>query len=125
MDGHFLGRGGSCPCPDHLIHLKCMPAAPDPTSAAPTSLGKYRLVRQLGRGGMGIVYEAVDTALERRVALKLMIPTSYVDDAEAAVEEDRFLREGHLAAGLPKHPNLVGVYEAGILEGRRFLAMEL
>src|ERR1043166_9187370 len=100
-----------------------MPQPPEP-STAPVSLGKYSLLRQVGRGGMGVVYEAIDTALNRRVALKLMIPVSHLDPEEAAQDEQRFLREGHLAAGLPKHPNMVGVYEAGVIDGKRYLAME-
>ena len=45
-------------------------------------------------------------------------------DEEAKLEEDRFLREARLCAGLPKHPNIVGVYDAGVIGGRRYLAME-
>ncbi len=87
-------------------------------------LGKYALVQELGRGGMGVVYEAMDTQLNRRVALKLMLSNPNADQKEALVEEERFIQESQLSAKL-KHPNIVTVYEAGILEGRRFLAMEL
>jgi hypothetical protein len=74
---------------------------------------------------MGIVYEAVDTALDRPVALKMMVIPPQLDPAEAAREELRFLQEARLSAALPRHPNIVGVYEGGVLDGRRYLAMEL
>ncbi|HYE99383.1 MAG TPA: protein kinase [Planctomycetota bacterium] len=92
---------------------------------APASFGKYMLLRELGRGGMGIVYEAVDSTLNRKVALKTMVPNPLQDPELARQERERFLREGQLAARLPKHPHLVGLYEAGVVEGRRYLAMEL
>ena len=95
-----------------------------PSSAALSRLGKYTLIRELGRGGMGAVYEALDVQLNRKVALKLMIPHPSANPREAAVDEERFIREAKLAAQL-KHPNIVSVYEAGVIEGRRFLAMEL
>jgi tRNA A-37 threonylcarbamoyl transferase component Bud32 len=91
----------------------------------PAAFGKYRLLRELGRGGMGVVYEAEDVALHRKVALKTMIPHAAADPKEAKNEEERFLREARLAASLPKHPHIVGVYEAGVIEGRRYIAMEL
>jgi serine/threonine protein kinase len=91
----------------------------------PLTFGKYSLVRELGRGGMGVVYEAKDVALGRSVAIKTMIATASASPAEAQGEEERFLREGQLAASLPKHPHIVGVYEAGVIAGRRYIAMEL
>jgi WD40 repeat protein/serine/threonine protein kinase len=87
-------------------------------------LGKYRLVRELGRGGMGVVFEAVDTQLNRKVALKLMLTNPNADPKERALEEERFVQEAQLSAKL-KHPNIVTVYEAGLLEGRQFLSMEM
>jgi len=87
-------------------------------------LGKYHLVRELGRGGMGVVFEAVDTQLNRKVALKLMLTNPNADPKERALEEERFVQEAQLSAKL-KHPNIVTVYEAGLLEGRQFLSMEM
>jgi WD40 repeat protein/serine/threonine protein kinase len=87
-------------------------------------LGKYQLVRELGRGGMGVVFEAVDTQLNRKVALKLMLTNPNADPKERALEEERFVQEAQLSAKL-KHPNIVTVYEAGLLEGRQFLSMEM
>lgn len=96
-------------------------AAPAPERRC---LGKYEIVGQVGRGGMGVVYEAVDRQLERTVALKLMLGGPGIDPAGKAQDEDRFLREARLAARLPKHPSIVSVYESGLLEGQRFIAME-
>jgi serine/threonine protein kinase/WD40 repeat protein len=93
-------------------------------NTAPTQVGKYRIVRELGRGGMGVVYEAEDQELSRRVALKMLLGSFHADPQETALEEERFIRESRLSANLPKHPHLVGVYEAGSSGGRRFIAME-
>jgi len=98
-------------------------SVPDPMSDG-GSLGKYRLVRELGRGGMGVVYEAIDSQLNRKVALKLMLSNPNADPKERALEEERFVQEAQLSAKL-KHPNIVTVYEAGLLDGRQFLSMEM
>ncbi len=99
------------------------PAETPRPKGGPTRLGKYQLLRQVGRGGMGVVYEAQDTQLNRRVALKLMIPRPHADKAQAEQERARFNREAQMAAKL-KHPNIVTLFEAGEIEGRRYLAME-
>jgi serine/threonine protein kinase/Tol biopolymer transport system component len=78
----------------------------------------YRLVRLLGRGGMGAVWEATDERLERRVALKFLSP----ELAQDARFRRRFLAESRLAASLD-HPNIVPVYEAGEADGELFIAM--
>jgi serine/threonine protein kinase len=95
-----------------------------PQMASLTRLGKYELESELGRGGMGVVYQATDMQLNRRVALKLMLSNPSADSKEASLDEERFVQEAQLSAKL-KHPNIVTVYEAGIMEGRRFLAMEM
>jgi protein kinase-like protein/PA14 domain-containing protein len=74
---------------------------------------------------MGIVYEALDAALVRRVAVKTMVSNPLASPEEAKNEGERFMREAQLAARLPKHPHIVGVYEVGVIQGRRYLAMEL
>jgi YVTN family beta-propeller protein len=87
--------------------------------AAPGSqVAGYRLERLVGRGGMGEVYRALDTRLERPVALKLLAP----ERAEDERFRERILRESRLAAGLD-HPNVIPVYEAGEADGRLFIAM--
>lgn len=80
----------------------------------------YRVERLLGRGGMGVVYEAVQTSLERRVALKVLRPELAEDPAFV----DRFRREGRLQASL-EHPNVLDVYEVGEGPQGLFLAMRL
>ncbi|MGH2715736.1 MAG: protein kinase domain-containing protein [Thermoleophilaceae bacterium] len=87
--------------------------------AAPGSqVGGYRIEWLAGRGGMGEVYRALDTRLERPVALKLLAP----ERADDQRFRERILRESRLAAGLD-HPNVVPIYEAGEAEGRLFIAM--
>jgi len=83
------------------------------------SFGRYQLHEQLGHGGMGVVYRAHDTVLQRIVALKL-VGASYVDDADM---RERFFREARAAAQLT-HKNIVTVYDLGEHEGRPYLAME-
>ena len=90
----------------------------------PRRVGKYHIVRELGRGGMGIVYEAQDPALGRRVALKTLLSSFDSADPSRKLDEERFLREARLCGNLPKHPHIVGVYEAGAEDDQRFIAME-
>ncbi len=82
-------------------------------------LGPYRVVKELGRGGMGAVFAAIDTRLERRVALKVMLPQFAADPNAKA----RFLREARAAARI-KHDNVVTVYEADERDGMAYIAME-
>jgi tRNA A-37 threonylcarbamoyl transferase component Bud32 len=99
-------------------------AAAAPAAPEPETVGKYRIVREAGRGAMAKVYEAFDTELQRKVAVKVLLSSPNAQAAERAIEEERFLREARLCATLPKHPNIVGVYDAGVVDGRRYLAME-
>ncbi|WP_241901614.1 Stk1 family PASTA domain-containing Ser/Thr kinase [Nocardioides houyundeii] len=80
---------------------------------------RYRILRRIARGGMASVYEAVDTRLDRVVAVKVMHP-GLGDDEEFVA---RFVREARAAAGL-SHPNIVSVYDQGEDDGTVFLAME-
>lgn len=92
-----------------------------PIAMPRTLAGRYRLEQRLGRGGMGKVYAAVDTALNRRVAVKV-IRDEWVHSAAAVA---RFRREARLVAGFA-HPNVVTVYDYGVETGARaFLVMEL
>ncbi len=83
------------------------------------TLGPYRLVKELGKGGMGAVYATLDTRLERRLALKVMLPQFAADEAA----KERFLREGRAAAKI-KHDNVVTIYEADVRQGVPYIAME-
>jgi len=80
-----------------------------------TRIGRYQLLRELGSGGMGIVYEAHDPNLDRRVAIKLML---------SALDESRLAREARALAKLA-HPNVVSVHDVGTADGHLFIAMEL
>jgi serine/threonine protein kinase len=99
----------------------------DDSQETPTltgTFGKYQLVSELGRGAMGVVFEAIDSELNRTVALKMLLTTVSLTAEDAAQDQERFLREARVSANLPKHPNIVGVHEAGIINSRRYIAME-
>lgn len=89
----------------------------DPRYAA--ELGPYKIVRFIGRGGMGLVLKAYEPALDRVIALKLLRPELTVDAAALA----RFEREAKAAAAL-RHPNIVTVYAVGQEGNTRYIAME-
>ncbi len=82
-------------------------------------IGKYTILRELGHGGMAVVYEALDTENDRRTALKTL-PPNLVDRRMVS----RFHREGRAQAGL-NHPNIVKVYDVGTADGTHYLALEL
>ncbi len=90
-----------------------------PTEPIGDSLGRYRLERMLGEGGMGVVHCAFDPDLERRVALKVLRRSDGSDDAR-----QRLLREARAMARLT-HPNVVAVHEVGTAGDRDYVAMEL
>jgi len=79
----------------------------------------YRILKPLGAGGMGVVFEAEDTTLRRRVALKVMKP----ELAASPASRERFLREAQAAARV-RHDHIVTIYQAGEGGGVVFLAME-
>src|SRR5688572_32345478 len=84
----------------------------------PDAIGPYSIVRELGRGGMGIVYEGWDARLSRPVAIKTILST-----ADTQMRE-RFIREARAAAAV-SHPNICQLFDIGEFEGEPFLCMEL
>ncbi|MBL8752638.1 MAG: protein kinase [Planctomycetes bacterium] len=93
---------------------------PEPDPIPVREFGDYLLGRELGRGGMGVVYEAVQRSLGRRVALKLLP----LGASAAPLATVRLQREARLVARL-SHPGIVQVFEAGVHQGTAFYAMEL
>ncbi|MCA9201280.1 MAG: protein kinase, partial [Planctomycetales bacterium] len=83
-------------------------------------LGDYRIIRELGRGGMGIVYEAEQMSLGRRVAIKVLRFAAMLDEKRL----ERFRTEARAAAMLD-HPNIVGVHSVGCERGIHYFAMSL
>jgi serine/threonine protein kinase len=89
-----------------------------------STIGRYEILREIGRGAMGVVYEAHDPALDRTVALKVIQPSA--EGEEARVFEERFLAEARIAAAL-HHPGIVMVHDVGrdAVTGTLFIALEL
>ena len=87
-----------------------------------SQLGKYEIRRELGRGAMGVVYEAFDPLIKRRVALKTIRPDQLASERPDDVVA-RFRREAQ-AAGRLSHPNIVSIYECDEDHGTWFIAME-
>jgi eukaryotic-like serine/threonine-protein kinase len=85
----------------------------------PRQLGDYRIIREVGRGGMGVVYEAVQEALGRHVALKVLPYEAAANPSSL----ERFTREARSAARL-HHTNIVPVYDVGQYQGVHYYAMQ-
>ena len=90
-----------------------------PSDTHPLNLGQYRLLDELGRGGMGQVYKALHTIMGREVALKVISPELVSDP----VAVEWFLREVRASTQL-NHPNIVMAYDANEADGLYFLVME-
>ncbi|MGE3166987.1 MAG: protein kinase, partial [Planctomycetota bacterium] len=91
---------------------------PPAATGVPVAFGDYRLLREVGRGGMGVVYEAEQLSLLRRVAVKVLASHHATDSSR-----ERFHREAHAVARL-EHPNIVPVYAIGETGGVPFMAMK-
>jgi serine/threonine protein kinase/Tfp pilus assembly protein PilF len=107
-----------------LAALRLIAGAPAPVDAdgdpaPPGALGDFRLIRELGRGGMGVVYEAEQVSLGRRVALKVLPFAATMDPRHL----QRFKNEAHAAAQL-HHTNIVPVHYVGCERGVHFYAMQ-
>jgi len=92
---------------------------PGRADAEPQPFGKYQLLGELGRGGMGVVYRAHQTDLDRPVALKMILSSRLASPEDVR----RFYAEARAAGGL-RHPNIVGIHEAGEVHGQHFFAMD-
>jgi hypothetical protein len=106
---------------EHGTDASACPSSPCPPAVAvslPERLGRYRILRELGRGAMGKVYLAHDAQLDRQVALK--VPTFSAGDGPEV--RQRFLSEARAAASI-EHPNVCPVYDVGEINGAPYLTM--
>ena len=92
----------------------------EPPSLTGRTVGQYRVVNEIGRGGMGVVYAAEDTRLGRRVALKALPP----DYAEDPARQERLRREARAAASLT-HPSIATIYALEEIDGALYIVSEL
>jgi len=116
------GRGHCVAVPDTCSGLSAeVSTEPDGGAAPPCErLGRYRLVRRIGSGGMGAVHEAIDEVLDRRVAVKIPHATVLSDP----VARERFQREARAAAAID-HPGVCRVLDVGEVEGTSYITMPL
>ena len=83
-------------------------------------LAHFEITGKLGEGGMGVVYEAIDRHLDRRVAIKILPP----DKVANAARKQRFIQEAKAASAL-NHPNIVTIHDISSADGVDYIAMEL
>jgi serine/threonine protein kinase len=115
--------GAACGPADPTINLRLNSSGDSPSrcgsAAVPDALGRFRVLAEIARGGMGVVVRAYDPVLDRELAVKLLSP-DIEPDSEAG---RRFAQEARVAGQLD-HPGIIPVYEAGVLpDGRSYFAM--
>ncbi len=93
-------------------------------AAAKPMLGRYEIIKELGRGAMGVVYLGKDPKINRTVAIKTMMFDDEVDEATMKELKERFFREAESAGNL-SHPNIVKIFDAGEDQDMAYIAMEL
>jgi hypothetical protein len=120
LTAFFAGRKGL----EQLV-MPLLPATTPAASALP-SFGDYHLLTEIGRGAMGVVYQARQVSLDRAVALKVIRPDRLADVTPAECRQwiDRFRTEAQIVATLD-HPHIVPVYEVSEQEGHHFFSMKL
>jgi serine/threonine protein kinase len=92
--------------------------------AIPKKLGKYEIQKQIGRGSMGIVYQGYDPFVDKLVAVKVAIADALKDKESGQRYRKMFFNEAH-TAGMLKHPNIMGILDAGVDEEECYIVMEL
>jgi serine/threonine-protein kinase len=118
------GNPGRPPLPGHDARTLSQAEASDLNEPTNTisfdrNFGRYELLEEVGRGGMGVVYRARQRDLNRTVALKMILSSQFA----CADDVRRFYREAQ-AAGQLRHPHIVGIHEVGQVHGQHFFAME-
>lgn len=93
-------------------------------SANPEKIGKYEIQKLVGKGSMGLVYQAYDPFADQLVAVKLALAESLKDKETGARYRKMFFNEAH-TAGMLKHPNIVSILDAGVDEDECYIVMEL
>ena len=94
------------------------------SASIPNKLGKYDILRQIGRGSMGIVYQGHDPFTDTMVAVKVAISDALKDRESGQRYRKMFFNEAH-TAGLLRHPNIIGILDAGVDEEDCYIVMEL
>jgi serine/threonine-protein kinase len=95
-----------------------------PSMSEPTQFGRYQVVRVLGRGAMGLVYEGLDPRLDRKVAIKVISTAALADSELRGSYSARFIQEAQAVARL-NHPHIVTLYDFGEEDGVAYMVMEL
>lgn len=97
---------------------------PSSPTTMPAKMGKYELRREIGRGTMGVVYEAMDPHIGRSVAVKVAISDPLTSPESNKRFRQMFFNEAH-TAGLLRHPNILDIFDAGVDQGKCYIVMEL